>query len=54
MSDRRCNYCELEAIKRRSPGKTVTTEIDDGWTRVLVDGERLGVWFLELPAQCAC
>lgn len=54
MSDRPCNFCEFERIKRQNPNAVVTTEIDDRWTRVLVDGERLGVWFLELPERCAC
>jgi hypothetical protein len=50
----RCNYCVLEGIKRRNPGKLVETRPDDGWLRVYVDGEPQDVLLLELTGRCVC
>ena len=51
----RCNRCTLEAVKRRERGKRVTTKRDEhGWLRVHVDGEPIGISFLELTDHCVC
>jgi hypothetical protein len=60
MSDlTRCNYCTLEAVKRRpeNKGHKVTvaqTRDSEGWLVVHVDGVPIGISFLALTAHCAC
>lgn len=51
----RCNYCTLQDVRRRNPGKRVSTRRDEhGWLRVLIDGEPAGISFLELTTRCVC
>lgn len=55
MSDlTRCNFCDLQAIKRENKGKKVTLRDDDGWLRVVVDGKDYGCLFKEITDHCVC
>lgn len=50
----KCNYCTLEDIKRRNPGKKITLENDGGWINVLIDGKDGGHSFMGLSDHCVC
>lgn len=51
----RCNRCKLDDIKRRHSGSVVTLTRDEhGWFRVRVDGEPIGVSFLQVTEGCVC
>lgn len=55
MSNRACNYCVFQLIKKSAEkeGKTVKTESKDGGVDVFVDG-KWRCWFMELPDSCRC
>lgn len=55
-----CNYCDLQAIKRRAraEGKTVTIKSEPFHTwssgkRILVDGKEVA-WMAKIPEHCCC
>lgn len=50
----RCNYCNLEEVKRQHPDADVHVRTDDGWLQVYVDAEPIGMWFLALTTHCVC
>jgi len=53
----KCNYCVLEAIKRRNPGREVVVircNNDICGLQVFVDGRGIGVWFAKLSDHCVC
>lgn len=63
MSDRPCNYCDYQAIKRRAEKDgliVVKKRGKDGWISVHTKkpgDKKIGkflVMFMELTEQCAC
>ncbi len=59
MSDAtQCNYCTLEAIKKRMKHEnkkvTIKRNKSNGWIDVFVDGKRHGVSFMKLTDHCVC
>jgi hypothetical protein len=49
-----CNYCTLQEIKRRNPGKKIELVNDNGWQRVMIDGKDGGHSFMEVSDHCVC
>ncbi len=55
-----CNYCTLRRYERKYGKDRVTTRLEElmpgreTWTRILVDGEPIGVLLQVVPDHCAC
>lgn len=65
MSDRPCNYCIFQEIKKRFPGQKVELrdadfddikEYNNGHPGhdVYVDGVSLDIWFMAIGDHCEC
>ena len=54
----KCNYCTLQWVKKRNPGKEVKVVKAGKYKycdlQVYVDGQPLGIWFAELSDHCVC
>lgn len=51
-----CNLCDFQRRKRAAEkaGKKLELKPEPLGMRVWVDGEPVGIWYMEVPEKCAC